>query len=169
MNTYNLLYYPGFHPSPIWSRRILLLADSLTRVVPTDVPASDPDDLVALQDAVPGCLRSISPEETDVAIEDHEMPRLASAFAFLAASHSTASKNRVKISISESGSISVLGYMFLHHDKVSPKILTALRHNKLIIEGLDKYVDYRGFLVVDENASNLILSGMADKISRRLA
>lgn len=168
MNTYNLLYYPGFYPSPIWSRRVLLLADHLTRVVPTDVHTSDPEDLVTLQDAVPGCLRSISPDETDIAGEDHEMPRLAKAFAFLAASRSKASKNKVEMSISKTGSISFLGYMFLHHDKVSPQILAALRQNKLIIEGFDKYLDFGRFLVVDENASNLILSGMANRISRRM-
>ena len=168
MNAYSLLYYPGFHPNPIWLRRVLLLTDHLTRVVPTDVPTSDPEGLLALQEVVPECLRSISPVETDITIAYHEMPRLARAFAFLAASRGEASKRRVEISISENGSISILGHVFLHHDKVSPKILEELRRNKLIIEGLDKYTGFGGFLVVDENASNLILSGMAENISRRM-
>jgi hypothetical protein len=168
MNEYSLLYYPGFHPNPIWLRRVLLLTDNVTRVVPTDVPVSDPEDLLALREAMPECLRSISPVETDITIADHEMPRLARAFAFLAASRSEASKRTVEISISKNGSISILGYMFLHQDKVSPKILEELRRTKLIFEGPDRHTEFGGFLVVDENASNLILSGLAENISRRM-
>ena len=50
---------------------------------------------------------------------------------------------------------------------MSPAILEELRRNKLI-EGLDKHMSVEGFLVVDENASNLILSGIAENTSRRM-
>src|SRR5689334_20886536 len=63
MSAYTLLYYPGFHPNAIWLRRILLLADDVVRIVPADANADDPDDLLELQNSVPGCLRAISPEE----------------------------------------------------------------------------------------------------------
>src|SRR5580692_10433998 len=105
MNPYSLLYYPGFHPDAIWLRRVLLLADNLTRIVPTDVHTGDPDNLLALQECIPGCLQSISPEPRDIAIEENDIPRLARAFAFLARSHPKRSSKRVEITmvISETG------------------------------------------------------------------
>ena len=168
MNAYSLLYYPGFHPDAIWLRRVFLLADNLTRIVPIDVQTGDPDNLLALQDCIPGCLQSISPEAHDVAIEEHDMPRLAKAFAFLARSHPERLNKRVEIKmvISQIGSLSVLGYVFLHHAKVSPAIHEELRRNKLIVDGFDGLLE--GFLVVDQNASNLILSSIAENISRRI-
>ena len=168
MNPYTLLYYPGFHPDTLWLRRVLLLADNLTRIVPTDVETSDPENLLALQESVPGCLRSISPEAPDVAIEEHDMPRLAQAFAFLARSQPKRSQKGVAIEmvISKTGSLSVLGHVFLHHAKVSPAIREELRRNRLIVDGFEGLVD--GFVVVDRNASSLILSNIAENISRRI-
>jgi hypothetical protein len=167
MTTYTLLYYPGFHPNAVWLRRVLLLADDVTRIVPTDVDAEDPDDLLALQDFIPGCLHAISPEERDVAIENRRMPRLAKAFAFLAQSRRKPSKQTVEIRITKNGFLSIVGHVFLHSAKVSPVIHEELRRNKLVIDGLERLSDREGFLVVDEDASNLILSGIADRISRR--
>jgi hypothetical protein len=93
------------------------------------------------------------------------MPRLAKAFAFLAKSRPKRSSEKVKIEvvISKTGSISILGHVFLHHAKVSPAIRDELRRNKLIIEGFDGLLE--GFLVVDQDASNLILSSIAENIS----
>jgi hypothetical protein len=62
MSKYTLLYYPGFHPDPIWARKVLLLADELARIVPRDVNLCDPDGLRTLQDAVAGRLPTIVPE-----------------------------------------------------------------------------------------------------------
>lgn len=169
MASYNVLYYPGFHPDPKWSRRILLLADSLIRIVPTDVPTHDSSSLLALQDAVPGCLQSVSPLNSDTTFNDKDMPRLAKAFALLGDSRGATARKRIEVHVSRTGTISVLGHTFLHNDKVSPIILDELRRNRLIIEGLDKYTDFGGFLVVDESASNLILSSIAANISQRMA
>jgi hypothetical protein len=96
------------------------------------------------------------------------MPRLAKALAFLAKSRPKRSSEKVKIEvvISKTGSISILGHVFLHHAKVSPAIRDELRRNKLIIEGFDGLLE--GFLVVDQDASNLILSSIAENISRRI-
>ncbi len=169
MNLYTLLYYPGFHPDAVWLRRVLLLADNLTWIVPTDVDTRDPENLLELQESNPGCLQSISPEAHDVAIEEHDMPRLAKAFAFLAKSHPKRSNKRVEITIeiSNTGSLSVLGHVFLHHAKVSPAIFDELRRNRLIIDGF-QLPGTEGFLVVDQNASSLILTNIAANISRRV-
>src|SRR5579859_2451449 len=145
MNSYTLLYYPGFHPNTVWLHRVLLLADDVTRIVPTDVDLADPDDLLAMQDSIPGCLRAISPEGGDVAIENHDMPRLLKAFAFLAQSRHKLSKNHVEITISQTGSMSIAGHVFLHSAKVSPIIHEELRRNSLILDGFEALPGAEGF------------------------
>jgi hypothetical protein len=97
MNRFTLLYYPGFHPDPVSLRRILLLADDSARIVPTDVPTQDSPDLKALQDAIPECLRSINPDDHDIAFEERHLARLTKAFAFLAQSRKGRAKNEVRI------------------------------------------------------------------------
>ncbi|MGA2337429.1 MAG: hypothetical protein ABSG08_18820 [Terriglobales bacterium] len=167
MKTSTLLYYPDFHPNASWLRRILLLADDVTRIVPLDVELHDPQGLLALQDSVPGCLRTISPEKADIAIENDHLPRLVKAFAFLARSRSKASKETVTIVIAPDGSSSIVGHVFLHSSKVSPVIHDELRRNGLILSGLERISGQKGFIVVDKAASDLILSGIAGNISRR--
>jgi hypothetical protein len=167
MKTYTVLYYPDFHPDAVWLRRILLLADEVTRIVPLDVELHDPEDLLALQNSIPGCLSAISPEEGDIAIERDNLPRLAKAFAFLARSRGPKKKKKkIVIEISEL-SVSIAGHVFLHTAKISPVIRRELRRNGLIIPGLEKIADREGFIVVDASASDLILSGIAENISRR--
>jgi hypothetical protein len=73
----------------------------------------------------------------------------------------------VEVQISQTGSISIFGHVFLHSSKVSPAIHKELRRNKLIIKELETLPGAEGFLVVDEDASDLILSGIAGNISRR--
>jgi hypothetical protein len=163
MSEYALLYYPDFHPDSVWLRRVLLLSDSVTRIVPTDVELDDPDELHALQDSIPSCLRTISPEERDVSIEEQNLPRLTKAFAFLARSQRKGSKRKITMTISPGGSISIAGHVFLHPGKVSPVIQGELQRHGLILDGFGQ----GDFLAVDEGASHLILSAIAENISRR--
>lgn len=162
MNEYALLYYPDFHPDSVWLRRVLLLSDSVTRIVPTDVELDDPDELRALQGSIPNCLRAISPEERDVMIESQNLPRLARAFAFLARAEGKRSKKKITITIS-GGSMSIAGHVFLHTAKISPVIHEELQRHRLILKGFGQ----GDFLAVDEGASHLILSAIAENISRR--
>jgi hypothetical protein len=122
-------------------------------------------DLLELQGVIPECLHSISPEAGDVAIENHDISRLTKAFAFLARSRA-GRKDKISVVISKSGTMSISGHVFLHHDKVSPVIHAELRRNNLIIDGLEKNLG--GFLAVDQSASDLILSSIAESMSRRI-
>jgi len=133
MNDYTLLYYPNFHPNAGWLRRVLLLSDSVARIVPTDVNIVDPEGLRMLQDSIPGCLKTISPETRDVAIEMYNMPRLAKSFAILARSRKKRSRKEIRITIAKDGSISIAGHVFLHNAKISPKIHEQLDRNGLIL------------------------------------
>jgi hypothetical protein len=171
MTNYTLLYYPDFHPDSVWLRKILLLADNLVKIVPAEVrDLDDSDDLLALQESIPGCLSAISPDEHDVSIESEDMPRLKKAFALLRESRGRGGEREVKINISKDGSVSIAGHVFLHSAKVSPFIYEELSRNALLFSGAEKLVrrfSDQQFLVVQEAASDLILSAIAENISRR--
>ena len=79
-------------------------------------------------------------------------------------------KASITISVSPGGGTSVLGHVFLHETKVSSEIKRLLRHHRLLddpVTEMSRSLGEGGFLVVDEKASNLILSGVADKVARR--
>jgi hypothetical protein len=167
MKAYTVLYYPDFHPNVVWLRRVLLLTDQVTRIVPTDVKLNDTEKLLELQDSIPGCLSAISPKEDDIAIERGSLPRLTKAFSFLGRSQRRKTTQRkIVIEISNNGSISIAGHVFLHNAKISPVVNEQLRRNGLVIRDLDNLSE-EGFIVVDRTAADLILSGIAENISRR--
>jgi hypothetical protein len=41
MLQYRVLYYPDFSPDSVWLRRVLMLTDSVMRIVPSDVKPDD--------------------------------------------------------------------------------------------------------------------------------
>ncbi|MGA2904245.1 MAG: hypothetical protein ABSD98_10465 [Candidatus Korobacteraceae bacterium] len=166
MSEYALLYYPDFQPDPVWLKKVLLLADRVTRIVPTDVKLDDPDELLRLQSHVPDCLSSLAPREDDIALDSQNLPRLKKAFAHLGQSNDVGRARNVTIQIS-GGTVSFEGHTFLHASKVSPEIEEALRRNGLMLEAsLNDFAD-RGFFIVNETASDLILCGIAERMSRR--
>jgi hypothetical protein len=166
MSEYGLLYYPDFQPDPDWLKKVLLLADRVTRIVPTDVKLDDPDELLRLQSHIPDCLSSIAPREDDIALDSQNLPRLKKAFAFLGQSNEMTPDRKVTIQIS-GGTVSFEGHTFLHASKISPEIEEALKRNGLMLDAFqDDFAD-RGFYIVNETASDLILCGIAERMSRR--
>lgn len=170
MNRYSVLYYPSFQPPEPWLRSILLLADGVTRIVPADVDPHDPPGLLALASAVPDCLSTVAPTVADVTPERTNLSRLDTAFDLIARRKPRNQKPSVTISISPGGGTSILGHVFLHETKVSDEIKRLLRHHRLLDDAVTRISDSlgaAGFLVVDEKASNLIVSTVADKVARR--
>jgi CRP-like cAMP-binding protein len=167
MIEYRVLYYPNFSPASDWLRRVLMLSDSVIRIVPSDVKPDDSEDLLRLQETIPGCLSGIAPEEGDVAIEPGDEPRLRKAFALLGKKSKTRSR-KITVTIARDGSLSIAGHVFLHDSKISEFIERELRNNKLSIESLRKLSPSERFIPVREEASNIILAGLASRIARRL-
>jgi hypothetical protein len=167
MIKYRVLYYPDFSPSPEWLRRVLLLSDNVVRIVPSDVTPQDADDLLRLQDVIPDCLTAIAPEDSDIAIEPGDEPRLTRAFELLG-KRSKKSARTIKVIISPDGSLSVAGHVFLHDSKLSKFVLQQLEANKLSIESLKGLSPSERFIPVRQEASNLILAGLASRIAGRL-
>src|SRR5215467_4127458 len=98
MLVYRVLYYPDFSPASDWLRRVLMLSDTVIRIVPSDVTPDDSEGLLRLQDAIPGCLIAEAPEEGDIAIEPGDEARLRKAFALLGKKAKKSSRT-IKINI----------------------------------------------------------------------
>jgi len=168
MEIYSVLYYPHFQPSPHWLKAILLLVDEVIRIVPHDVDPGDRDQLKELIQEIPGCLRSIAPTDYDVNIDDINVLRMNKAFRQIRANLPMIQDGKIELKI-KGDSISVAGHVFLHQSKVSKQIHDALIENDLLdpilqeILGLVKEECY----LVPTQASNLILSYIADRIAGR--
>jgi hypothetical protein len=169
MENYNVLYYPHFQPSTRWLRAILLFTDSVTRIVPKDVVPEDSEELKELIQEIPDCVKSIAPNDSDIDIDDRSMQRMNKAFRQIAENVSSIKHGKVNLWI-DGDRISVGGYTFLHERKVSERIRNALLENKLLdpkLQGIvtDSRTDET--YLVPIQASNLILSHIADCIARR--
>ena len=166
MNDYRVLYYPDFAPDPTWLRRILLLSDGVVRIVPPDVDPEDPDDLKRLQGDVEGCLSSVRPDAKDVAIERSDQVRLARVFRLLKKKRKNASSH-CDITISSDGRLAIAGHVFVHDSKLANFVQEELQCNDLLIKSLNGLAPEH-FLVVQEDASNIILAGLASRMAGRL-
>jgi hypothetical protein len=170
MANYRILYYPHFRPNLRWLKAILLLVDQVIRIVPHDADPEDSDQLKELIEEVPGCLTSISPRDFDIDIDDLNLRRMNKALCHIAESLPKARNREVDLSIGTEGQISIAGHVFLHRSKVSDPIRNALIENHLLnpqLQGLIKSVGIEEYYSVPEQASNLILSYIADRIARR--
>ena len=166
MNDYRVLYYPDFTPDQTWLRQILLLSDGVVRIVPPDVDPEDPDEIKRLQGAVQGCLCSVGPEEDDVAIEHGDEDRLARLFGQLSKERENGPAH-VEMTISPGGQLAIADHVFIHDSKLSDFVQEQLRRNGLLLESLGALAPER-FFVVRQDASNIILAGLASRMARRL-
>jgi hypothetical protein len=141
MVEYRVLYYPHFSPDSSWLRRVLLLSDQVIRIVPSDVKPDHPDNLRRLQDAIPGCLTAVAPDDADVAIEPGDRRRLRLAFELLGKRYKKDSSS-IEITISRNGGLSVAGHVFLHDSKLSDFVVHHLRSNGLLIESFRELTPY---------------------------
>ncbi len=144
-----------------------MLSDNVIRIVPSDVEPNDSDDLLRLQDEIPGCLTALAPEDADVAIEPGDEPRLRRAFELLG-KRSKKSSRTIKVTISNDGSFSVAGHVFIHDSKLSHFVVHQLRTNRLSIESFRELTPSERFIPVRREASDVILAGLASRIARRL-
>lgn len=163
MTHYKVLYYPDFVPDTTWLRQTLLLCDGVVRIVPDDVSPEDPDHLKQLLDAVGGCLESVAPGQGDVALEHGDKDRLGRAFQAVA-QQCTRSRDEIELTISNGGSLAISDHVFVHDAKLSD---FELKRNGLLNEAVKGLAPDR-FHVVQRDASDLILAGVASRIAHHL-
>src|SRR6185503_6472983 len=170
MSRYSVLYYPDFHPDSRWLRRVLLLADEVSRIVPLEADVKDPDDLAALQATIPNCLRSVPPQGHDVTFEASDLSRFVKTFAYIRGlkKGKTGDRQELVVHIAPGGAVSVQGHVFLHDSKMSSAVREELARHGLLVDGLARRLGHHDYVIVDERASNVILAAIAAQMARRL-
>jgi hypothetical protein len=162
-----VLYYPTFEPPADWLRSYLLFFDEVRTIVPNDVKFNPSDDVSRVIDLMPEAFNTVAPSPSDILVDDVNTERLEKAFRQIAGKKGSESEEII-ISIDDEGGLRIEGYVFQHHSKTSKRIRELLDQYGLARR---EFADFYGkpgeYLVVDETASNLLLSHIADKIGSR--
>lgn len=169
MPQFEALYYPKFEPPVNWLRSFLLFFDKIRSIVPKDANFRPSQGVLEITDLIPNAFETISPDEKDIEIDNLNFSRLRKAFEMIKKEQPKAQRNKIKIKI-DSGGINIAGYTFLHDAKMTDKVRSLLKEFNLMKPKLNKEVEYlelKHFSVVDEQAGNLIVSHIADRIGRR--
>jgi len=170
MPKFEALYYPTFEPPAIWLRSFLLFFDRIRTIVPDDVDFKPSEKISRLVDLIPDVFETVSVEEQDVDVDELNLRRMRSAFQIIGKREPEANREEIKIIIDKDGSVSIAGHTFLHDRKMSGKVRSLLEEFKLIKSELDEIAEVMGaenFSIVNENASDLIVSQVADRIAKR--
>jgi hypothetical protein len=166
MSAIDTLYYPAWNPPPGWLKSFLLFSDKVRVIVPDDVkPDFEPANQALLDDA--GDLFLIERyTQGDVDIDVH-LPTLDAAFADIAASKGPKHGHRFSIVIARDGTSRIPGHVFLHGSKSSESVNELLKKHRLLLPGNFGSMAGDGFMVVEENASALIVGLLADSIGQQ--
>lgn len=170
MTQFKALYYPSFEPPAAWLRSFLLFFDKINSIVPKDAKYSPSRNILEITDLIPDVFETIAPDEKDIEIDNLNFSRLRKAFEIIKKEQPKKHREQVKITIDHDGSIGIADHVFLHDAKISDNIRSLLEEFELIRPELSEIAassGTRNFSVVNENASDLIVSHLADKISRR--
>lgn len=175
MPNFEALYYPYFEPPNEWLRSFLLFYDSIKTIVPSEVKYVPSAEVSSILDIYPNAVKQISPSEKDNKIDKINLKLLEDAFQIIAEKkHKKNSliKNTCKLIINKKGGIGIEGYTLLHESKISVEVRALLEEFHLLqpkVSDVSRKIDtnMRDFSVVDEEAGNLIVSYISDKIASR--
>jgi hypothetical protein len=163
----NILYHPHFEPDIATLRSTLLIGDAVHSIVPQGANFIPSDRLRRHVDALPGTFVTVSPEEDDIEItKDYSvLDALRRAFRQIAAQDEVRSfRERILSTNFDDGeTLRLDGAVFLHNAKVVYSVYDALREAGLIFGERD------GYYVVNNQAADLIVSFLAQRMSHRLA
>ena len=167
-NSLPVLYYPKFEPDQRWLRSVLLLVDEVVRIIPKDTGHADSLQTRKLSDEIPGCLKSISPTDNDIAVDFIKFNRLEKAFAQIRAKNRGRSPKNLRINI-DGGRFRVEGNVWLSNSKLEPQIRELLIKYDLadMASPIAEMVPFENAILANEDASGLIVSHIADRIARR--
>ena len=169
MPKFEALYYPSFEPPAIWLRSFLLFFDRIRTIVPDDVDFKPSEEISKLVDLIPDIFETVSVEEQDADVDALNLRRMRSAFQIIGKREPKANREEIKVIIDKDGSVRIAGHTFLHDRKMSGKVRSLLEEFKLIkeLDGIAEAIGAQNFSVVNENASDLIVSQVADRVAKR--
>jgi len=157
---YRCISYPDFEPNHTWLRQVLLFVDEVHRIVPAKEKLDDSDDLKRLMEHCEGAVLRCAPErfveipapQADLFGKALEQPKFQRA----------ADTKTMKIVIRPSGQVEVIGWEFLHIEKIGGRVQGELRKRGMMRKSpLDP-----NWKLVPRGAGGLVLSMLADQIAR---
>ncbi len=167
MTNFNALYYPSWDPPVDFVRSVLLFFDKVEVIIPSDVSAHYDERNSKVFDLIPDCFGERRDDQYEMGLDDLGWQRFERALDDIV--QRTRPSNQVKIVIGQDG-IGVEGHVFTRNEKLTEKVLHLLNARQLVRPELTKMIDEpgaEGSQVVEERASCLILSVLADNLSRR--
>lgn len=170
MTTFNALYYPTWNPPVDFFRAALLFFDRFEVIIPEDVPANYSEANARVVELIPDAFVERRERQYEIDLSEKGWRRFERALDLLVEEHPPT--NKVDFLIGPGAEFRIEGYVFTHDAKMNDRIRTLLEERRLLRTELDDYVgalspSMKGFRVVDERASCLLLSLLADSIARR--
>lgn len=156
-------------PPQAWLRSFSLFFDTIRSVVPEDIGERLSPEIREFAASIPDAYETVTPESVKHTRKDN-LSRTEKAFERISGGGKRTKKGEreLVIEIDRQGSLRFIDRVFLHNDKISPRVRRLLRKYELIIDwDLTDLVGLQNYSVVNERASNIILSDIANRLARR--
>jgi hypothetical protein len=169
MRKWTALYYPDIEPPAGWLRSAALFFDSVTSFVPAESDEALSDELRKFADATDAWTPYRPTESTALLVDEVPVERLDQAFAAIAAGRKrTPGRIEFEILRSKEGKVRVKDHVFMHGSKLSLLVRKRLDDHRLMLpKGLSESFMEGDWWLVNEQASDLILSHIADTLAAR--
>jgi hypothetical protein len=165
MSKWTALYYPNIEPPTGWLRSAALFFDTVTSFVPAESESNLSDELREFSEATQAWT-PYRPTESTALLSDVPVERLDNAFGAIAAERPHV-PGRINVEVVFEGSEQRMkGHVFMHGSKLSPLVRERLNaHHLMLPKALAGPFIQGDWWIVDEEASNLILSHIADRLA----
>ena len=158
------LYYPTVEPPIGWLRSAALFFDTVISFVPAESENAISKELWEFGEETKAWV-PYSPTEGTALLVDIPTDKLDHAFEGIAAKKPER-LNHFQIEIDREARISVKDHVFVHGSKLSDRVRERLKAYKLMLpEELPQSLINGDWWVVDEQASDLIVSYIADRLA----
>lgn len=171
MDKFKVLYYPTFEPPANWLRSFLLFFDQINTIVPSDAGFTLSVENSKILELMPDAFETISPHDEDIKFDPNHLKRLEKAFDEIARNSHKGKTDSIIFEFGPGGETRIAGHVFQHYTKTSEEVRELLEKYKLIkpeLLDVSRALGLReGYDVVEEDASLLLLSHIADRIGSR--
>jgi len=161
MRKSDALYYPNVEPPIRWLRSAALFFDAVRSFVPTESEGALSTELCEFADATKAWV-PYRPSESTALLVDLPEDNLDRVFSAIASARKH--KNELEITVSPEAQLQVLDHVFMHGSKLSNLVRDRLQMHGLILPQEFKDGDW---WLVNERASDLIMSYIADRLAAR--
>jgi hypothetical protein len=162
------LYYPNVEPPIAWLMSAALLFDTVMSFVPADSDDTLSEELRSFAEATNAWM-PYRPTESTALLVDVPTERLDKAFRAIAMNKPRAAGGDSELEfIIDGGTTCVKDHVFMHGTKLSRPVRDRLQaHGLMLPEDFAQGLTIGDWLVVDTQASDLILSYIADRLAEK--